>query len=202
MEDPSPTNNSSECCVECSEVICPSVVSKCEALSLSERTISRRVQEIGANIKEQLRNEYQSFKQFSVALDESTDNRSIAQLAIFVRGVENDFKNTEELLDVIALKNTTTGEDIFLAAIEVMNEVNLSIERLCSIATDGASEMMSDGAGFVGRMKENVRDAGLPPIVTVRCLLHQDQVCAKVFHKFKSMMDTVMKLIISVESKG
>jgi len=135
------------------------------------------VQEIGANIKEQLRNEYQSFKQFSVALDESTDNRSIAQLAIFVRGVENDFKNTEELLDVIALKNTTTGEDIFLAAIEVMNEVNLSIERLCSIATDGASEMMSDGAGFVGRMKENVRDAGLPPIVTVRCLLHQDHVC-------------------------
>ena len=86
MEDPSPTDNSSKSGVKCSGVICPSVVSKFEALSLSDHTISRRVQEIGANLKERLRDKCQSFEQFSVALDESTDNRSIAQLAIFVRG--------------------------------------------------------------------------------------------------------------------
>jgi len=98
---------------ECSEVICPSVVSKFEALSLSEHTVSRRVQEIGANIKEQLRDKCQSFEQFSVALDESTDNRSIVQLAIFVRGVENDFTVTEELLDVIPLNKLQQPEKIF-----------------------------------------------------------------------------------------
>jgi len=62
--------------------------------------------------------------------------------------------------------------------------------------------MLSEVAGFVGRMKKKVRDAGLPPIVTVHCLLHQEQLCAKVFHKFKPMMDTVMKIVNFCAKQG
>lgn len=141
-----------ECLLECSEVMCPSVVAQFEALSLSEQTISRRVQEIGAELKEQLRNKCRNFVAYSVALDESTDNHSIAQLAVFVRGVENDFSVTEELLDVISLKSTTTGEDMFLAVEEVFSDMQLSLECLYSVATDGAPAMLSEGVGFIGRM--------------------------------------------------
>ena len=46
---------------------------------------------------------------FSNALDESTDLSNTAQLAIFIRGVDDDFNVTEELLELVPKKGTTTN---------------------------------------------------------------------------------------------
>lgn len=54
-----------------------------------------------------------SFTAFSVTVDESADVSGVAQLAVFIRACDTDLIITEELLDIISLKNTTTGEDIF-----------------------------------------------------------------------------------------
>ncbi|GBP26658.1 General transcription factor II-I repeat domain-containing protein 2A [Eumeta japonica] len=53
------------------------------------------------------------FESFFTSLDESTDLSDIAQLAIFIRGVDKEFTVTEELLALQPLKGTTTGENIF-----------------------------------------------------------------------------------------
>jgi len=102
-------------------VICPSAVPRFEGISLSEQTISRRVKEVGADLKDQLQQKCKIFEHYSIALDESTDISSTAQLSIFVRGVESDFTVTEELLDVVPMTGTTTGEDIFKAVDETMD---------------------------------------------------------------------------------
>jgi len=47
--------------------------------------VSGRISDISTNLDSQLKNKVKSFVMFSVALDESTD---IAQLAIFIRGVD------------------------------------------------------------------------------------------------------------------
>ncbi|KAF0746212.1 Uncharacterized protein FWK35_00031889 [Aphis craccivora] len=57
----------------------------------------------------------QDFKYFSIAFDKSTDISDTAQLVIFVRGVNELFQITEEMLKLISLKGTTKGEDIFHA---------------------------------------------------------------------------------------
>ena len=45
--------------------------------------------------------------------DESTDSTDIAQVAIFVRGINATFDITEELASLFSLKDTTTGENLF-----------------------------------------------------------------------------------------
>ncbi|GBP85347.1 General transcription factor II-I repeat domain-containing protein 2A [Eumeta japonica] len=53
------------------------------------------------------------FESFSIALDESTDLFDKAQLATIIRGNDKECTVTEELLALLPLKGTPTGEDIF-----------------------------------------------------------------------------------------
>jgi len=50
--------------------------------------VAGRISDISANLDSQLKNKVKSFVVLSVALDESTDIADVAQLAIFIRGVD------------------------------------------------------------------------------------------------------------------
>jgi hypothetical protein len=52
------------------------------------------------------------FEDFSIAVDESTDVSDIWQLAVFIRGCYSKFVIAEELLELIPMHSTSTGEDI------------------------------------------------------------------------------------------
>ncbi|KAJ4431078.1 hypothetical protein ANN_19672, partial [Periplaneta americana] len=56
-------------------------------LSLSRNTVTRRVEELGCDIERQLQDKIKSLTCFSLALDESTDRTSEAQLAVVLRGL-------------------------------------------------------------------------------------------------------------------
>ena len=53
-----------------------------------------------------------TFTFFSIATDESTDNADYAQIMFFVRGVDENLHVTEELAQVVALYDTTRGQDV------------------------------------------------------------------------------------------
>ena len=59
----------------------------------------------------------EKFMGFSLALDETTDIKDTAQLSIFIRGVDKQ-NVTEEFLDLISLKDTTSENDIQDAVIK------------------------------------------------------------------------------------
>ena len=92
---------------------CPDKKSIVESISLSHQTVARRVDGISSNIEISLIKRLDSYKFYSLALDESTDISDTAQLAIFVRGITENFEVIEELLDLCPMKDTTTGQDIF-----------------------------------------------------------------------------------------
>lgn len=71
-----------------------------------------------------------NFKEFSIALDEITDISDTAQLAIFIRGIDENFNITEELLSLHPMKGITTGEEIF-------NSVDLIFKKSIGIYWQG-----------------------------------------------------------------
>ena len=56
-----------------------------------------------------MKSQASDFVYFSIALDESTDNSDTAQLAIMVRGVDQHFNVTEDLLTLGSLHGTQNG---------------------------------------------------------------------------------------------
>ena len=92
-----------------SSQVCPEHRKKFEEVSLSRRTVARRIEAIGEDLTSQLKGHIPSFQLFSLALDESTDIDDTAQLLIFVRGISENFEITE-LLSVESMKDITTGK--------------------------------------------------------------------------------------------
>jgi len=63
-----------------------------QCVSLAQMKITRRVEKIGYDLHDQLQRNAQKYVSVSLALDESTDIVSIAQLLIFLRGATNDLQ--------------------------------------------------------------------------------------------------------------
>ena len=108
--------------VDVAKVICPEKLSKFSNISLSRNTVARRVEDMSADIQQEHRVKFDTFQYFSIALDESTDMKDTAQLAIFVRGVSSNFDITEEFVQLVPLTGTTTGVDVFQATLQCLKE--------------------------------------------------------------------------------
>ena len=62
--------------------------------------------------------------------NESTDNVNTAQLAIFVREIDKNFEVIKDLLSLVPMHGTTTGEDIFNSTMLVVHDFYLSLQKL------------------------------------------------------------------------
>ena len=97
------------------ESICPEKKELFLNVSLSARTITRRIEEMSENLKSSQEDYFEKLQFFSIAIDESKDTTDTAQLAVFVRGIKENFHFLEEFVELIPMKNTTTGADILKA---------------------------------------------------------------------------------------
>ena len=135
---------------ECIDVVADTIIESkdtkqtVKSISLSRRTVTRRTEELGQNLRDQLDEKIKSFVSFSLALDESTDVIDTAQLAVFIRGVDRSFEVTEQLLALRSMKGTRTGADILNEVNNVVNDHNLDLTKLVSIAKDGAPAMIDE----------------------------------------------------------
>lgn len=115
-----------ECMLIAAGEVCPDAMTHLEGISLSASVITERTVDIAADIESQLRRACSKFVYFSIAMDESTDNSDVAQLAVFVRGIDEDLLETEELLDLVPMQGQTRGLELFNALAEVVERYGLS----------------------------------------------------------------------------
>ncbi|KAJ4443366.1 hypothetical protein ANN_05034 [Periplaneta americana] len=167
--------------VTAAEEVCPSMINSFKTLSLGRTAIVCRIAEINSDIEDQLRSMIKGLTCYALALDECTDFKHTAQLAIFLRGLDNELNVFEEFLDLVPIKGHTSGEDIFEALHMVACKHELSWEKLVSLTTDGAPSMIGHSRGLMGQFYAFLNEIGIPrnSVKMIHCIIHREALCAK-----------------------
>ena len=172
------------------------ILEKIDQVPMSNQTITRRTEVLANDCFEKLKSDLGGAQCFSVALDEITDIKDIAQLCIFVRYFNGSIF-VEDLLTKIPLYDRTRGEDIYDAVTGFFRDQNLDIARLVSITTDGAPAMIAPRKGFVSRLK-----CDHPQMLSYHCIIHQGALCAKLSNIMQAAMTQIMKTVNFLRAKS
>lgn len=145
-----------------------------KSIPLSNDTVARRIDEMGADTEEQLCAILRETP-FSLQLDETTTADNNALLMAYVRySASNSQEMAEEFLFSKYLDTDTKGQTIFNALDAYLQEKSIPINNILACATDGAPSMVGRYRGFTALLKEQV-----PHVLTVHCVLHRHNLVAK-----------------------
>ena len=174
------------------------IMNSIKSLQLSHQTISRRAQLFSSKLKEKLIFEISKSRAISICLDESTDQKDMSQLIIFIRIVREDNSFIDEIMDLKPLKLTTKAIDIFNVLKESLADHEISFGDITAITTDGAAAMTGSKSGLTALLKrEN------PLIKSFKCIIHQESLIAKLgISSAKKFADNVMKIVNKIVSVG
>ena len=183
-----------KCLPDVIEEICPKMVQEFEKISLSCWMIARHINELAGDICATLKDKVKNFVSWNFTIDESTFVKDMAQLAIFIKGMDKELNQTEELLSLQCMKDITTT-NIFCEVLNAFDKFGLDLTTLCRIVTDGAQAMSVTGIGFVGLLKSALKEKNISENIAIfHCIIHQQNLCAK-FLKFKHVMGLVIKTV-------
>lgn len=160
-------------------------------IPISRHTTERRITAINTSLEYNLKNDLKNCVAFSLALDESTDITDLPQLAVFIRFVSSDFVVKEELLDLVALQESTRGVDIKTALDSIIKTFDVPLNKLVSIATDGAPAMLGTKIGLIGLLRA---DSQVPQFLPIHCIIHREHLVTK-YLKYPEVMKTVLSIV-------
>lgn len=174
------------------------IINEIKAIPLSRWTIARRCNFISNEIRKRLKIIIRDAISVGICLDESTDINDVAQLVVWIRCVSRNFETIDHILDLKPLTKTTKSEDIHQLLLHILENYDISLNKITSITTDGAATMTGNKKGVVGRiMQDN------PKLIPIKCIIHQEALCAKLGIKSaKPFADFVMHVINKCISAG
>ncbi|XP_034297753.1 general transcription factor II-I repeat domain-containing protein 2-like [Pantherophis guttatus] len=190
------------CMIKVCEVLCPDQKQAFLNVSLSRNTVADQICELATDLQVQLFEKGKDFIAYSLAVDKSTDITGMAQLTVFIRGVDSSLCVTEELLDMRSMHGTITGKDIFEAVSKCVNDMKLPWDKLTGLTTDGAPLMCGEESGLVGRMREKMKSENcIGELIVYHSIIHQETLCGKAL-KMEHVMNTVTQIVNFIRAKG
>lgn len=161
--------------------------------SPSEKAAVQPVEDVAGNLWEKLREKIRSFVAYSIAIDEITDINNTTQLAIFIRGVDENFDVSEELLDTVPMTGTKSANEIFLRVEKSLKKFNIDWAKLVSVASTGTPAMVDANDGLVTKLKSKVATVCKgSDLKSVCCIIHPESLCAQ-----KLKMDHIMSVVVN-----
>ena len=125
-----------------------------------------------------MQSDLKSFLAFYIAFYESIDIEDNPQLAIFLRYVSSDLTLEEELLDLVAIRETTRGVDIKNVFDEALTRFRVHFNKLVSVAIEGAPAVVGKRVGLIRLIK---CDPNFAEFLPIHCIIHRKHLAAKHF---------------------
>ena len=166
------------------------------AVPLSDTTVTRRINEMGTNIEDQLC-EILRNTSFSLQLDETTTSDNNALLMVYVHYI-TDGNIMEELLFCKCLETDTKGLTIFQTLSDYLRNKSIPLTNIIACATDGATAMVGRYRGFASLLKEKI-----PNLFTVHCVLHRQHLVAKrLSPRLQECLGVAIKAVNKIKSNA
>ncbi|XP_061544655.1 zinc finger BED domain-containing protein 5-like [Phycodurus eques] len=178
------------CKIIVNEILGPGALKEITQVPLSASTIARRIDNMSADIERTVLEKLRMSGKFALQLDEATDMSGCSQLFANVRFVDGDGIK-ENFLFCKDLPGRRTGEEIFRAASEYLEQGRLKWENCISVSTDGADATFGRNQGFVNRVKERQ-----PEVIVTHFLLHRETLISKTLPAdLASVLDDIVRMI-------
>ena len=160
------------CKVIVKEMLGPDAVRGVTKISLSDNTISRRIDDMSVYIETIVLEKIRMGKHFSLQFNEYTDVSKNVQLLTNVCFVDGDIIRENFLFCKTLVK--TTGEEIFCITTEYLENKNIQWENFVSICTDGAAAMVGRNKGLISTVKERNQN-----VIFTHGFLHHEALISK-----------------------
>lgn len=150
---------------------------------LEKMSLSRRTELIDEDLANKLNKKVQSFTLYSLALDESSDTKDTAQLLIFIRGITDSCKITQEFLAIESLRRKTRREDLLDSVLQVIDRHKLPWSTLANVTTDGSPNLTGKNIRLLRRIQKRVKEGNLEQeVIFLHCIIHQEALCKSILH--------------------
>jgi hypothetical protein len=147
-----------ECIMKAAEILRPGKQHLFKTTSLSENTVADRVNDLAGDIQCQLKEKCKDFEAYSTAIDESTDVTDTVQLAVCIRGVNEDFQLVVELLELVPMKGKTGTNEILSELVTLFSKYELPWGRMVGFLSDGAPAMIGKSNGVAAKLKKKKKE--------------------------------------------
>lgn len=174
-----------------------SAAKKLNIVSLSNDTVSRRIQEMAAEVKEALIQKVKKSKYFALQVDESTDITNSAQLMTYIR-YDTEEAIEEEFLFCEPISGHTTAIEIFNKIDNFIAINNIRWENCVGICSDGARAMIGKHSGFITKIQQVA-----PQAKFIHCSIHSEALACKAMPtKLKDVLDQAVKVVNFIKSRA
>ncbi|XP_012578182.1 PREDICTED: zinc finger MYM-type protein 6 isoform X2 [Condylura cristata] len=160
----------------CSEVLGSSAGDKMKTIPLSNNTIGHRIDELSADIEDQLIQKVRESKWFALQIDESSEISNTTLLLCYIRFIDYECSEVkEELLCCIEMPSQITGFEIFELINKYITSKSLNWKHCVGLCTDGAASMIGRCSG----LRTKIQEVTINTVAFTHCIIHREHLAAE-----------------------